>query len=89
MNVIEKYTGWRIESCPWEAFHDPFSIEIFEASNWFEKNQLSIFWPRPLRLYVEALGFYQSVLNHIRSEDHRETMAKYAERDREVAHAGA
>lgn len=69
MQLLEQLTGDKLETCPWAGFHDPFVVSVLEASQWFEKNQLAIYWPKPTHLHVQALGHYQRALNRIQSDD--------------------
>ena len=72
--MIRDITGTEIESCPWQAFSDPFVQEILEAVPWYEKGQLSMYWPRPLHLHIEGLSHYSRAVMQVRGEDQRVRM---------------
>lgn len=79
--AIEKLTGYRPPTCPWQAMYDPLVRPVIDAARLAGKNLGA--WALdedPPGILVDALGVYlrarEATKNHDDAEEHKEHLAK-------------
>jgi len=80
---IEKASGARPDTCPWQAFRDPFVAAVLRASRWKRDRQLAMLTgPHAPAALARGIEIYETALNATKSHDLREE-AEERKRERE------
>jgi hypothetical protein len=88
---VQKATGVRWDTCPWQALRDPLVSQVFRAYPHWKLGELGAFYggnENVPAVLLEALAVYESAVNRVQSYD-AEVRRKQREQDNERAAAQA
>ena len=67
---IERITGYKPNSCPWDAVNDEVVREVLKYRSFYDPPNLAAAWgDDPLDILVEGMGVYSRAVNAVFSED--------------------
>ena len=68
--VMQDWTGYPVDTCPWRAFHDPFVHRVIDAIGFNENGNMAFAIPDPTNRLVEGIRWYMTVDNRVQGRMH-------------------
>lgn len=84
---VQKATGERWETCPWQALRDPFLAHVFRAYPHWKRGELGSLYgghDNVPAVLLDALAIYESAVNRVQAYD-MEARRKQREQESERA----
>lgn len=81
---LEKVTGVRQMTCPWQALRDPFVIAVLHGHRLFKERQLFDRMPRCPEALMRGIEVYDGALNAVQNHDLRIQQEQAEQRNREL-----